>query len=748
MGLVDELGLSELTERRYLGLVELVRLVSVARDFRQLASGISGGLECAFVDSGDDPPGVRVWVITADGFEESARYPAHHEFSSCPRRELRRAAAVVEPIETAGGGVLTGLHAGGVSLGVVEIDEPSADVDLLTHAAPVIASRVLMLAGQGVGGMLLAPVAVDAASDISSLMSAFAVEAKRQLSHDRLSAYLLTCNGRAFERFAVATSPIVPGEGVIIPFEDVGLRHVVITDRALVSPDLATDQRVVGREDRVIAGAGFHGLLSVPLRVQGRPIGVLNFVSRTPGFYTDEDIPIGQQIADQVAGFIDNLHMQQQMRALISHEAAERERTRVGRDVYHAVAQNVPAIVRATEQLERCLGPEKPAPNRELDRIRELAQGTLTDVRRAIADLLPRELDALTLEEAARAAVVPLGDGDPLPRITVHGDTGAISPAAKRAACRILQEAVTNVRLHACANTLAISIHCDRDLELTVADDGIGFDPDRLQESAGMGLGHMQERARALGGLIEIESATGAGTRVTLKLLGVGDAGEALTPAVDHTAELAAAPPVSLRVFVVDRHPLMRAGFVHLVESVEGARVIGEASRSADARAQLRRLRPDVLLLDGHQPVSETERLISELRRELPMTKIVVTIDSSTGHEAALIQAGAARFVRKTTVDAADLVDVVRGPTASPAAFGGELPPALDGEMLSARERSILLLMSAGRTNTEIGQTLFLATKTVERQVATIVGKLGARNRAHAAAIAVSRHIVDPEQAG
>ena len=68
--------------------------------------------------------------------------------------------------------------------------------------------------------------------------------------------------------------------------------------------------------------------------------------------------------------------------------------------------------------------------------------------------------------------------------------------------------------------------------------------------------------------------------------------------------------------------------------------------------------------------------------------------------------------------------------------------------MLSARERSILLLMAAGRTNIEIGQTLFLATKTVERQVATVVGKLGARNRAHAAALAVARRIVDPEQAG
>jgi GAF domain-containing protein len=129
-----------------------------------------------------------------------------------------------------------------------------------------------------VGGVLLAPVAIEAASDVASLMAAFAVEAKRQLAHDRLSAYLLTCQGRAFERFAVATSPIVPGEGVIIPFEDLGLRHVVITNRALVSVDLSTDPRVVGREDRVIAAAGFHGLLSVPLRVQGRPIGVLNFV--------------------------------------------------------------------------------------------------------------------------------------------------------------------------------------------------------------------------------------------------------------------------------------------------------------------------------------------------------------------------------------------------------------------------------------------------------------------------------------
>ncbi|HEY2771358.1 MAG TPA: GAF domain-containing protein [Solirubrobacteraceae bacterium] len=740
-----ELDLSDLIERRYLGLVELVRMVNSARDWKQLASAISSGLGPTTSGSDGEPPAVRVWVITADGFEESARYPAVHDFPACAPRELRRAARVMEPIEGPGG-ALAGLQAGGVGLGVVEVDDPDVDVDLLAQAAPVIASRVGLLAGQGVGDVLLSPVSVDGASDISSLMSTFASEAKRQLSHDRLSAYLLTCQGRGFERFAVATSSIVPGEGVIIPFEDVGLRHVVINNRALVSADLATDPRVVGREDRVIAAAGFHGLLSVPLRVQGRPVGVLNFVSRTTGFYRDEDIPIAQQIADQVAGFIDNLHMQQRMRALISHESAERERARVGRDVYHAVAQNVPEIVQLAESLETRMEPNGgEADAGDLRRVRELAQRTLTDVRRAIADLLPRQLDAPTLEDAARAALAPLRQGDPTARIQIRGDTSAISPAARRAACRILQEAVTNVRLHAGASRLAISIDCGRDLELKVIDDGSGFDPERLPDTAGMGLGHMRERARALGGVLEIDSAPGAGTNVTFELLGVGDAGEDLAAPIDGAPELATTPTSSLRVFVIDRHPLMRAGLARLAESVEGVRVVGEAENATDARAQARRLRPDVLLLDGHLPAGESTRLITALERELPMARIVIMFESATGHEAELIAAGASRFLKKTA-GAEELADVLR--SASTGAAGtGEVPAPADEGLLSARERSILLLIAAGRTNTEIGRTLFLATKTVERQVATIIGKIGARNRAHAAALAVARRIVDPEQA-
>jgi two-component system NarL family response regulator len=650
-------------------------------------------------------------------------------------------------VETQDGGWLVGMHSTGVSLGVVEVDCSAADPELLAQAAPLIACRAALLAGQGVGQVLLAPVAIEAASDVASLMSAFALEAKRQLSHDRLSAYLLTCKGRAFERFAVATSPIVPGEGVIIPFEDIGLRHVVITNRALVSADLATDPRVVGREDRVIAAAGFHGLLSVPLRVQGRPIGVLNFVSRTAGFYRDEDTPIAQQIADQVAGFIDNLHAQQQMRALIRHEAAERERARVGRDVYHVVAQNIPSIARAVDELERRIDGADPEAKRQLTRVRDLAHGTLADVRRAIADLLPRDLDAMSLEDAARAALAVLGERDPTPRLEVRGDTARISPAARRAAYRIMQEAVTNVRLHSRARTLRITIECGRDLGLSVADDGVGFDPEQLDPAARMGLDHMLDRARALGGTLTIDGSAGAGTTVRFELLGVGDADEGLIPATANGTDTALSMRGSLRVFVVDRHPLIRAGLRHLAESVPDLRVVGDAGSASEARAQLRRLRPDVVLLDSHLPVADLESLIGDLRAELPLTRVVITFESDTGHEAALADAGASRFLHKTS-GAAELADAVRAAASSVGDLALHAPNATARGVLSARERSILLLMAAGRTNTEIGQTLFLATKTVERQVATIVRKLGARNRAHAAAIAVSRQIVDPEQAG
>lgn len=418
--------LDEMLEPRYIGLVHLARALAEASDWKQLVAVVSHGLEQALQESSQEPPAVRLWAITSGGFDELARFPGGREFAHLPPHELQRVAEFDEPVETLDRELLVGLHSGGVSLGVLEVDQ-AADRELVRNAAPIIAARVNLLAGQGVDEVLLTPVSVEAASDAASLISAFASEAKRLLEHDRLSVYLLTCEGRAFERFAVATSSIIPGEGVVIPFEDVGLRHVVMTNKALVSGDLGTDPRIVGREDRVIARAGFHGLLSTPLRLHGRPIGLLNFVSRTPGFYREEDIPIGQQIADQIAGFVGNLHVQQRTRTLIRHEAAEEERARVARDLYHAVAQAVPPIERAAEELLQEVGDAGERPNELAQRVRELVREELAEVRRAVADMVPRSLGSEDLEKAIQSDLASVGSNDaPASKLSVSGDRKSV----------------------------------------------------------------------------------------------------------------------------------------------------------------------------------------------------------------------------------------------------------------------------------------------------------------------------------
>jgi two-component system NarL family response regulator len=507
-----------------------------------------------------------------------------------------------------------------------------------------------------------------------------------------------------------------------------------------VSPDLGSDPRIVGREDRVIARAGFHGLLSVPLRLQGRPIGVLNFVSRTPGFYSDQDVPIAQQIADQVAAFVGNLHVQERMRTLIRHEATEQERTRLARDLYHAVAQTVPTIERLGEELRERLAATDPPAGERAGRVAALAQQTLAEIRRAVVDVVPRGLDTHSLEEAVRSTLGQLGTGDPVVALEVEGDTAALSGAVRRGVYRIFQEALTNARQHARARHMTVRLQCERDLVLTVQDDGRGFEPAAAGRQ-GLGLEFMTERAQAFGGRLEVESAPGDGSTVRFELLGARDAAEHPHGA-EEPFEPRGASATSLRVFVAEPNHVMRAGFVALVAAAADMRVVGDAATAEQARGQIRRLRPDVVLMDARLANGETEQVVAELRTELPDAGILVMSERCSGRRAALEEAGASGVLHKLA-DGAELVEAVRAVASGASVVSSEPPVTSGGTALSARERSILALVAAGQTNTEIGKTLFLATKTVERQVATVVRKLGARNRAHAAAIAAARQIVD-----
>ncbi|MGH2949873.1 MAG: LuxR C-terminal-related transcriptional regulator, partial [Solirubrobacteraceae bacterium] len=152
----------------------------------------------------------------------------------------------------------------------------------------------------------------------------------------------------------------------------------------------------------------------------------------------------------------------------------------------------------------------------------------------------------------------------------------------------------------------------------------------------------------------------------------------------------------------------------------------------------------DVVLVDGQLAGARPAELVRQLATASPSSRVLLVVSSASGRRRELLEAGAAGTLHKD-IDGRDLADAVRAAAAGTVVTSGLRDAGAVGAhaALSTRELEILSLIAAGQTNTEIGEALFLATKTVERQVATIAAKLGARNRAHAAAIAVAEQLVD-----
>jgi signal transduction histidine kinase/DNA-binding NarL/FixJ family response regulator len=579
--------------------------------------------------------------------------------------------------------------------------------------------------------------------DLANVISTFAAQAKLMLDHDRLSAYLVTTDGRAVERFAVATSPPLPGEGVIVPYSEFGLRHILVTNRALVSEDLASDSRIVGREDRVIAQAGFHGLLSVPLRLGGKPFGVLNFVSRTAGFYRDQDAPVAQQIADQVAIFFDHLRRQRDERAWTRHAVSEHERARLVRELHDTVAWTMPQIADGAARLAADIRDSDPDAAERATALARSTESALVDIRRAIFDLVPTAIDSRSIEETIGSELTTLRETPGVETsFQFAGDSSRLSSGVRRGVYRIFQEALSNIHRHAHAKHVTVALNIDGSLRLTIEDDGVGFDS-AATARGGLGVRFMCERAQSLGSRLRIDSAEGQGTSLTLEVADIHEPEERTHPG-EPVAEQDASTGVMLRVFIIESHPLLLAGVTHVLGRGAGIRVVGQAARAVDAHGQIARLRPDIVLLDVDDNIEQAQSLTREIKLASPTTSIIGMSDVHTNVVQRLTEHGVSGVIAKHLAGPG-LIEAIRAVAEGARVENGFAQPGYSPVaryQLSSRERAILALIATGQTNAEIAATLFLATKTVERHVGTTVRKLQARNRAHAAALAVARGIV------
>lgn len=250
------------------------------------------------------------------------------------------------------------------------------------------------------------------------------------------------------------------------------------------------------------------------LRYHDEALGVLILQGVPPVF----DQALFSAIGDALAIGIANRRLTAQAARL----AVLEERDRIARELHDGLAQTLAAITWQSERARAALADGNPGAARvAMDRIEEASSTAYEDVREAIVGL--RIGDAPDFLTALRQTVDRFGDVTGI-AATVEGASAIppMKPMTELHLLRIVQESLTNVRKHARATTVRVRVIADAtgDLQLSVTDDGIGFDPDHMArgDRQHFGLIIMRERIESLGGLLGVEAAPGRGTTICVRM--------------------------------------------------------------------------------------------------------------------------------------------------------------------------------------------------------------------------------------
>ena len=207
---------------------------------------------------------------------------------------------------------------------------------------------------------------------------------------------------------------------------------------------------------------------------------------------------------------------------------------------------------------------------------------------------------------------------------------------------------------------------------------------------------------------------------------------------------------MTISVFLLDDHEIVRRGVAQLLESEDDVRIVGEAATAAQALARIPATRPDVAILDVRLPDGEGVSVCRDIRSTIDPPPACLMLTSFSDDEALFgaIMAGAAGYLLKQ-VTGIDLVGAVRtvaagGSLLDPKATAlvlermrrGGRPADPRYETLSPQEQRILDLIADGLTNRQIGAELFLAEKTIKNYVSSLLHKLGYTRRTEAAVYA------------
>ena len=362
--------------------------------------------------------------------------------------------------------------------------------------------------------------------DPDTVLAALLAHLHALVPYERAEVVLIEGPGASFLR-AISSG----GDPAVLPAESRGsvetgdnalFREVLAGRGAVVVPDLdAADAPAPPADLR-------HGRswMGVPLTVRETVIGVIVLSHPDPGVFTGDDAGIAETLAAQASVSVQNARLfkeaetaRERLRTLSRRlvDLQERERYVVARELHDDAGQAL-ASLRFSLQLFEAEAEGNPTVTARLQELKQTVDGVLESLHDLASDLRPASLDHLGLEAALREHVVRLGRRFGLEvHFRARGLEQRLPAAVETALYRAAQEALTNVVRHARARRVDVLVERREGRMIVVLeDDGLGFEPDRVETANRLGLVGMRERVEALGGSFAVESAPGAGTTVVL----------------------------------------------------------------------------------------------------------------------------------------------------------------------------------------------------------------------------------------
>ena len=255
------------------------------------------------------------------------------------------------------------------------------------------------------------------------------------------------------------------------------------------------------------------------LTFQGRAVGRLLVAPRDAADpLSAADLRLLDDLSRHVAVAADAARLTDDLRASRERivSGREEERRRLRRDLHDGLGPALAGIGMRAEAVQTLLREDSVAAGRVLDELHAESTQAIAEIRRLVDGLRPPAIDERGLIGALRLeAERPRAAGGPIVTIEAADPLPALPAAVEVAAYRIAIEGLTNAVRHAGATTVRLALEIDRELTVTVEDDGRGVDPD---SAAGAGMASMHERAAELGGRCEVGPSPGGGTRVVAYL--------------------------------------------------------------------------------------------------------------------------------------------------------------------------------------------------------------------------------------